>query len=466
MTAIINLIFLTFLQLLSGFGLLTLFRMQLKPFLHISVSLLLGVALSSLLPFLLELALIPLTSFAISISLILVTVLLNLRFHKGIRQFKNSWKNYELRFQLYEIPLLIIAASIVIISVWRCFYFPPTPRDLVSGPEVIAAYAVKEKTMINSVFSVNLESTNNPFKPAFITSLQIIYKYAGFEFGQIWLSIIFIAFLVFLYGILTIHLHRLLAALLLIFFIVIPELYAYTLMALFDYSNAVYFCLSLYFLFNYFDNRQTSCLIFSGLLMALATYTRSETLILALLVTLALLMHHRRNNDHPLQFVSTGFYFLFPSVIIYLLSVTVYIKYYLPVSYNVEGLLRQNLWDLSPLLKRFWDMNDQLIFSNDGVNYFGYFIFLFVALLLVDAVWKEPWDSRSLNWLFGVLVIYTGLPLIAFLFPLFDLDHSTKRGLFKIFPLMLLYMANSRFLRHVSERISIWETKRKINTSA
>ncbi len=464
MMAILNLIFLTILQLLSGFGLLTLFRLELKPFIHMAVSLLVGIAISSLLPFALQLVYIPLTSLAVSISLIIVTALINIRFTKGITKFKESWNNYKLRMQPYEILLLIIAASIVIISVWRCFYFPPTPRDLVSGPEVIAAYTIKEKTMVNSVFTVNLESTNNPFKPAFITSLQIIYKYAGFEFGQIWLSMIFNAFLIFLYGVLTTYLHRLLAGLLLIFFLVIPEMYSYTFMALFDYSNAVYFCLSLYFLFNYFQNRQPRCLVFSGLLMAFATYTRSETLILALLVTLALMMHHRRNNDQPLKFVLTGFYFLFPSVIIYLLSVTVYIKYYLPVSYNVEGLLRQDLWNLSPFLQRFWDMNDQLIFSNDGVNYFGYFIFLFVALLLVDAVWKEPWDTRSLNWLFGVLVIYTGLPLIAFLFPLFDLDHSTKRGLFKIFPLMLLYMANSRFLKYVSERISVWE-KSSINAS-
>jgi hypothetical protein len=47
--------------------------------------------------------------------------------------------------------------------------------------------------------------------------------------------------------------------------------------------------------------------------------------------------------------------------------------------------------------------------------------------------------------------------LIGFLFPLYDLDHSTKRGLLKIFPLMLLYMANSGFLVSISEDIKKWE---------
>jgi hypothetical protein len=40
---------------------------------------------------------------------------------------------------------------------------------------------------------------------------------------------------------------------------------------------------------------------------------------------------------------------------------------------------------------------------------------------------------------------------------LYDLDNSTKRGLFKIFPLMLLFMANSNVLISLSKRIYKWE---------
>ena len=110
-----------------------------------------------------------------------------------------------------------------------------------------------------------------------------------------------------------------------------------------------------------------------------------------------------------------------------------------------------------PLINRFWEMNKQVFFSVNGVNYYGYFMFFFIAVLVLDSIWKEEWDTRSLNWLYGVLVIYMGLPFIGYLFPLYDMDHSTKRGLFKIFPLMLLYLANSRFLIFISERIRNWE---------
>ena len=85
--------------------------------------------------------------------------------------------------------------------------------------------------MINSVFSVDLSTTNNQYKPPFITSLQVIYKYAGLPFGQLWLSTLFVSFLVFLYHAMSLYIHRLLSGIFLVFFLVIPEMYAYTFMA-------------------------------------------------------------------------------------------------------------------------------------------------------------------------------------------------------------------------------------------
>ena len=175
------------LQFLSGFGLLCLLKIYLRPGFFISLSVLTGVALWSLIPFLLQLAYVPITSFNVFTSLIITTVLLNARSKNGFAFLVQSCKNYRFRIKLYEIPSLLVIAFMLFVSVWRCYYYPPTPRDLASGPEVIAEYAVKEKTMINSVFTVDLSTTNNQFKPPFIACLQIIYKYAGFPFGQVWL---------------------------------------------------------------------------------------------------------------------------------------------------------------------------------------------------------------------------------------------------------------------------------------
>ncbi|MFI5195924.1 MAG: hypothetical protein ACHQD8_02450 [Chitinophagales bacterium] len=49
------------------------------------------------------------------------------------------------------------------------------------------------------------------------------------------------------------------------------------------------------------------------------------------------------------------------------------------------------------------------------------------------------------------------MALLGYLIPLVDLMNTTKRGLFKALPLMLLYMANSASLQRISEAIKQWE---------
>src|ERR1700722_14702383 len=69
---------LAFIFLLSGYGLLHLFGLHLKAAYTITLSLLLGVALASFLPFLLQLCFIPLTGLIVFGSLTLAAVLLNI----------------------------------------------------------------------------------------------------------------------------------------------------------------------------------------------------------------------------------------------------------------------------------------------------------------------------------------------------------------------------------------------------
>lgn len=459
MSGIMVILLLTIIQFITGFGIITLFKIQLKPGLLISVAILLGVAVFSLMPFVLQLAYIPLTSTNVFLSLIAAAVLLNVKYKSGIARFKELRAAIRFKIKIYEIPFIAMMVFIVFVSAWRCFYFPPTPRDLTSGAEVIAEYAIREKTMINSVFSVNLETTNNIFKPPFITSLQIIYKYAGFEFGQVWLSTIVACFLIFLYHALSLTIHRIFAGLLVLFFMAIPEMFAYTFMVLFDYSNAVFFCISIWFLYLFFQNQQRNYLAFAGLLMAIATYIRSETLILACLLVPAILWYHWKNKTGIVKGLVSSAYFVAPSVLSYIISVSIYINRYLPVKYNIQEQVNKNLGDLSPFFTRFSEINSKLIFSDQGVGYYGYFIYFFLLLLVLELVIKRKLNNTTRNWLYAVLIIYLGFPLLGYLLPLLDLNNSTKRGLFKIFPLMLLYMGSNSLLVSWSQRITKWETK-------
>ena len=457
MSSIATILLLTLFQFLIGFGVLSLLKLSLKIPITISLSILTGVAAMSFLPFFLQLMFIPLTAQAVFFSIGVLCILLNLKSFAAFRQFISEVRQSKFVIRIYEIPSLVIIAFIIWVSVWRCFYLPPLSRDFTSGAEAIATYTITEKTMINSVFSVNMESTNNPFKPPFLTSLQIIYKYAGFVFGQIWLSTVFIAFIIFLYHVISAKIHRFLSGLLIIIFLAIPEMYAYTFMGLYDYSNAVYFCLSLFFLFEFFKNEKRNYLLASSIFLGISTYIRSETAILGCLISLVIIWYYVKRNSSWKNIITQLLLFIVPSLLIYLLSVSVYIHFYLPVQYNVRELVNTNLFNIPYLFVRFADINSKLIFSEHGVNYYAYFVFIFLTVLIFDMVFSEKLNKTCMNWLFAVFAVYLGLAFIGYLLPLYDLDNSTKRGLFKMFPPMLLYMANSSFLMDLSGRLNKWE---------
>lgn len=449
----------TILQGIAGFGVATLCNIKLAPRFFVPLCFLLGVAVFSLVPLCMQLLFVPFTFFNTALAVLMACVLVNVKLKTGINHVNTMFSGSRFTMRLYELPFLLVITAIVLISVWRCFYLPPTPRDITSGTEVMAEYAVKEKTMINSIFTVDLQRNNNHYKSSFVTGLQIIYKLAGLPFGQVWLSVIFISFIVFLYHAVCATLHRVFAGLLVIAFLAVPEMYGYTFMVLFDYSNAVFFFLSFYFLAMYFEDRQAKHLLFAGVLMGMATYIRSETLLLALLTAPAILLNQLKNAKKWVGGVKPILVFLAPSGFIYLFFMNVFINHYMPAQYNVGALVRQHLYNVRPLLNIFLQVNSQLIFSGDGVGLYGWFIFLFCALFLAELLFVRKFTPNARNFLFGVLVIYIGLPIIGFILPIFDVENTTKRGLFKIFPLMLLYMANSSLLTGISRRLTAWENK-------
>jgi hypothetical protein len=147
--------------LVTGYGLITLFGLRLRTAYMITLSLLLGVAVASFLPFLLQLLNIQLTAVTVFASLLAAALAFNIPTLRLIR--KEGWANVRRTFDFkpfrilpYEIPYLVIFGFIVFVSIWRCYYLPPTSRDALSGPEAIAEFAVREHTMINSFFSVDL----------------------------------------------------------------------------------------------------------------------------------------------------------------------------------------------------------------------------------------------------------------------------------------------------------------------
>lgn len=458
-------LFLLVCYLLSGYGLLTLFGMRLKAAYMVTLSLLSGIAVASFIPFLLQLFYIAITGPTVFGALLLAALLLNI---PSILRLRKEWVTFFVRafrpdrFQIrpYEIPYWLIIGFLIFVSVWRCYYLPPTSRDALSGPEAIAEYAVREQTMINSFFKIDLWSTNNQFKSPFLISLQIIYKLAGFPFGQVWLSIVFVCFVVFLYHALKEKLHPIIAGLLLLLFLLTPEMYAYSFMILYDYSNMVFYFLGLYFLFRALNStgpeKTSSSLSFAGLLLGIATYIRSETLVLVFLL-LPLILVAQRREGWGKKTVLADLFFLLPSLISYYLPTQFYIQHYLPVHYDIGTLVNGHLTDLHPLFERYGDIVTRLLFGTLSIRLWGYFFYFAGVLFMAELVFIRRWNKEARNWLYAVLVLYLTLGILGFVLPMFNLLETTKRALFKMMPLVILYLANNELLLRLSLRISRWE---------
>lgn len=457
MNQLVTLLLLALFHFLTGYGLLYFFKLRLKALPHIALAVIMGIMVVSLIPFLMQLFYIPITALSVYLTWALFTVALNIRPLVDIVRKKFKWTRPAFRFRIYEIPAICMLAFILFVSAWRCYYYPTYARDTMSGPETIAEYTIREHTMINSVFSVNLESTNNQFKSPFLTDLQIVYKFAGFPFGGVWLILLVASFYIFLYYALSEKLHPVLTGLLLLCFIATPEPYGYTFMFLYDYPNMVLLFLGCYFLFTYFGSRQRNQFYYAVLLMAMAVYIRSETLVLIGMATpLILYSSTRAKEGWKKSLVPIGI-LLLACLVAYVVPGQLYNNHYLPQTYELDSLVNQHLGDLDPLFQRFSDMNNQLLFGEWGSQLWGNFIYLFLILFAAELVIKRKVTREAGNWLIAVLIIYLGLPLLGFLLPLMDLNNTTKRGLFKLLPLMLLYMGNNQLLTGLSRIFYKWE---------
>ncbi|RYD56235.1 MAG: hypothetical protein EOP56_12950 [Sphingobacteriales bacterium] len=342
-------------------------------------------------------------------------------------------------------------------SVWRCFYYPPAARDILSGPEPLAEYTVREHKMINSVFSLDLWGTNNQHKPPFIWGLQVIYKLFVHQFGQLWLSILVLSFLTWLYCVLRDKIHPLFVGGIMLYFIAMPDPYGYTYIILYDYSNMILFALAVYYLVRHLMSKEMNLFYFSAFLFGLATLIRSETLIFAgMFYPLLLLVMIKDKVPMPKMAWRAGI-FILPSFFFYYAWIGIFLKYYMPGGFELDNQVTTDWANVAPLFTRMKEIITVLLFSKNTNFLYGHIHFVFLVVFVADCVIYRRFDKVRLFFLYAIAVVYIGLPVMGYITPLFDLVNTTKRGMYKIFPIMVFYMANSPLLLKWSGALRSYE---------
>lgn len=449
---------LTSIQLITGYGILSLAGIQLKHLLQLSLSLMLGIAISSIIPTALELLHIPLTRASTYSTIIICMLLCNI---KVVRNYKNiKLTPIKLNIDLYEWPWITIIGLLFVFAAYRCMIMPPYPRDLLAGPEPIAEFALREHTFINSVFEIDFVLNNNPFKSLYIPSLQLIYKQIGFPFGKVWLIALNFSFLVFLYQYIKEHTHTIIAGLLVTILMFTPELYAYMYLVLYDYSNMVFFFVSIYCLEKYIFSKQTSFLYMSIIFISVATYIRPETIVLSSLIAVYITLYKIYKKNSYIKY-SAPFLFVTIPIFIYFLTSYLYINYYLPIQYDTANELNTNLFNLTPFFQRASNMFSVLIFSELGLNNWGYIFWILSIVSIADIILYKKISENAKFWLSMLFVTYVGIALIGYLLPLADLLNTTKRALFKLLPIFIVYVSHTEIVKNTCKLLIEGFTNRK-----
>jgi 4-amino-4-deoxy-L-arabinose transferase-like glycosyltransferase len=473
---VLNFLLLIFSHYILGWGILKAigFKNVTTSLQYTLVAFMLGEGFSSLIPVLLEMIAVSINKSTLTITIILIDILPFIFWVKSILKIPVvlTGKNYFRKIRLYDVAFLFVLFFMLYVSIFKCAYYPPVPRDMISGPEAIAEYTVKEGHIINSYFSVDLTSTNNHQKPPYLLGLQILYKIFVQPFGQVWLIPLYTSFFLLFYSLARKTIHPILAGIATLLVLANPEFFGYTIMVLFDLPNALYVFIGFYYLYAYLKSEDKKELILGAIGFALATLVRAETIILVVFISGIYCIYQAIKSKK--QFIKPALLFCFilllPSLLIDIFSMEVFVKRVIPSGSNISGTLNDNLSNLSPLFQRLTDMIELLMFTdktNPKVTYLSSQLYtetfdimlFFIVLELGFVFFKRKLNFPATTWFFFMFLVFFFLGFIGYLIPLADLSNTSKRGLFKMIPLVFFFVIQTRAAQFISNAIIKWETR-------
>lgn len=431
-------------HIVTGAGLLSIFRIQRHLVAFVALAFLLGIVLASFIPFFLELAHISINKGSVLSGLMILAVMgitgciINRKFLTELIRIDN------LRIRLYEMPFFLITAYFMYISVWKCYFYPNIPFDTIVGPELIAKATFYEGTLRNSVYTDFLIKTyplsNQPYYAPFIMLMQLIYLCIGSLFGKIWLSGMVLAFFLYFYFELRHYIHPILAGWLMTLLWFMPELYSYTYLVQTDYPNAIFLFIAFTCLYRYYLDKTTTQADFwlSSIFFAFACWTRTETVLFLPVVLLFL---------HGEKFFQKAIIYTILPIILFIIWDYLFLGIIVPKAIPLGKIHL----DFSHYLSRGWATmvgTHKIMFD---IAYWNYSFILFFILLLINiSLYRTKTELIKLSWVMGVHIIFM---LIVLHVEGANIPFTFRRGFFKIIFLTLFYAGTSQLLINASRWI-------------
>lgn len=443
-------------QWIIGLGVVGAIGHRLERQTLLPLSLLIGMFLHSLSLFCAQLIGIPL-SLQTMLTAGTVTMLLPLaRFSTVLSTLAGLFDAPRIRPTLYDVVIAGFVGYVGYMIIWASWYWPVTPFDALAGIDLVARYAAKDGMIANQVFtdpSLHGQLSNQPFYAPFAMLMQVMMKLIGYPYTQIWVSILAVCFWWFVWSTLRRQVHPLLAGVLLVLFVLTPEMLGYSYILQTDFANAAFFTIGCVMLARAIDDKQIAGVFISALAFAGACWSRTETPLLVMLVGAVALPQMLRVFG-PRKGLLGAACVLVMSALTFGLWNIVFFNSYLPVRPSTSEQLRGfDFGRFADVIASSWS---SVISSTE---LWGWIVWLFLLVVVVDLIVNRRISQQIL--IGCIVATMFGLFVVGTIFSAAIVEQTLRRGMFKVIPLMVIAIAGSGIVSSASSALYSWEAGRK-----
>jgi hypothetical protein len=434
MTSVVPFILTLVLQWVTGLGLMASLRSTLPRSVVLPVALLLGAFVETLAVIALDLAGVPLTFTSVTLATSGVALAAHLRWNVVRSWYGAFLAAPTMRVRMYDVAAYTIGAYLVFAGMWAAYYWPVTPFDAMAGIDLMA------------------RQSNQPFYAPFAMLQQVIYRLMGWPFGQVWLAVTSFAFFWTMWALFRRSTHPFIANILALLLIMVPEVNGYTYLLQTDFLNAVYVAIGIIILGLDVERNTTENTILAALFLAAGCWSRTETIIIIGLGMLASFVFIRRSVGMKGALMVTATV-MTASAAAFALWHAVYFYGIFPVRPDSGSEL------MAFSVTRFVDVLGATV--TDVLADMGLWGWTMPLLLIVGVASVLRTRSLGDRWtLLWIVVVFLVLEIVGTLFASAIVGQTIRRGVFKLIPLMYLFIARSPIVAVMGSALQRWELAR------
>lgn len=443
------------LQWMTGLGLMASLRSALPRSIVAPVALLLGAFIQTLAVVGLDLAGVYLTFTSVTTTTAVIAAVAHGRWSVVRSWYAELLRAPRVDVRMYDVAAYTIGAYLIFAGMWAAYYWPVTPFDAMAGIDLMARQSVVEGTLNNSVLAdpaLAGRLSNQPFYAPFAMLQQVIYRLMGWPFGQVWLAVTSFAFFWTMWALFRRSTHPFIANILALLLIMVPELNGYTYLLQTDFLNAVYVAIGIIILGLDVERNTTENTILAALFLAAGCWSRTETIIiigLGMLASFALIWRSVGMKG-ALMVIATV---MAASAAAFALWHVVYFYGIFPVRPDSGSEI------VAFSVARFIDVLGATV--TDVLADMGLWGWTMPLLIVVGVASVIQTRSLGDRWtLLWIAVILLALEIVGTLFASAIVGQTIRRGVFKLIPLMYLFIVRSPIVAVMGSALKRWELTR------